>query len=42
MSQLEVRLRLSVIRGELINLADSLDGRAAKIVRYAASVLGLI
>lgn len=42
MTPLEVQLRLSIIRGELLKLADGLDGRAAKVVRYAASVLGML
>lgn len=42
MTPLEIELRLSLIRGELLKLADGLDGRAAKIVRYAANVLGLL
>lgn len=42
MTPLEIELRLSLIRGELLKLADGLDGRAARIVRYAASVLTLL
>lgn len=42
MTQLEVQLRLSVIRAELAKLADTLDPKAAKIVTYAVSVLGLL
>lgn len=42
MTQLEVQLRLSVIRAELALLADTLDPKAAKIVTYAVRVLGLL
>jgi hypothetical protein len=42
MSQLEAQLRLSVIRAELAKLVDTLDPKAARIVRYAVSVLGLL
>ena len=42
MSQLEVQLRLSVIRAELEKLALGLEPSAAKIVTYAVRILGLI
>lgn len=42
MTPLEIKLRLSLIRNELLKLADGLDGRTARIVRYAATVLGLL
>lgn len=41
MSQLELRLRLSLIRAELAKLADGLDPRTAKVVRYAVRILGM-
>jgi hypothetical protein len=39
---LEHQLRLSLIYMELLRIASSLDGRSARIVRYAARVLSLL
>ena len=38
---LEVQLRLSVIHGELVRLADEVGGKPGRVIRYAASVLRL-
>lgn len=45
MSTLEVELRVSLIRVELTKLADGLAAtrpKAARVLRYAAGVLGLV
>lgn len=39
---LEIALRISVIRVELEKLANQLDPKAAKVIRYAVGVLGLL
>lgn len=39
---LEARLRLSIIQAELIKLADTTSGPAARIIRHAANVLRLL
>lgn len=45
MSGLEVALRVSLIRVELVKLAEQLEParpKAARVLRYAAGVLGLL
>lgn len=45
MSTLEVELRVSLIRVELTKLAEAVVGthpKTAKVLRYAAGVLGLM
>lgn len=45
MSALEVELRVSLIRVELAKLAEQLEEarpKAARVLRYAAGVLGLM
>ncbi len=42
MDQLEMQLRLSVIRVELERLALTLEPKAAKVVTYAVRILGLV
>lgn len=39
---LETALRISVIRAELTKLATAMDPAAARIVSYAARVLGML
>lgn len=44
-SALEVELRVSLIRVELVKLAEQLEEtrpKAAQVLRYAAGVLGLV
>ena len=41
-STLEAHLRLSVIQGELLKIADMMTPHGARIVRYAARVLDLL
>lgn len=44
MSALEIELRVSLIRVELVKLAEQLEParpKAARVLRYAAGVLGL-
>lgn len=38
---LEIELRISLLQAELLRLADQLDGKAARAIRYAAKVLRL-
>ncbi len=42
MTRLEIELRLSVIQAELCRLAEALPHSGARIVRYAANILGLL
>lgn len=38
---LELQLRLSVIQGELLRLAEEIGGKRGRVIRYVASVLRL-
>ena len=39
---LEAHLRLSLIKGELLKIADMMTPNGARVVRYAARVLDLL
>lgn len=41
MNTLEIELRISIIRNELLKIAETLGPDAGRVVRYAANVLGL-
>jgi hypothetical protein len=41
-SRLEALLRLSVIQAEMMEIAKVLGPKAARVVRYSATVLGLL
>jgi hypothetical protein len=42
MTPLEALLRISVVRAELLRLADVLDPKTARLLAYAARIIALV